>query len=69
MNEIGLDPGIDHLYAVKTIEEVHRDGGKVKKKRLSFVKWPTIKRESFFSFYVAQGIYFFLRWSSCTRGF
>lgn len=38
MNEIGLDPGIDHLYAVKTIEEVHRDGGKVKKKRLSFVK-------------------------------
>lgn len=30
MNEIGLDPGIDHLYAVKTIEEVHRDGGKIK---------------------------------------
>lgn len=22
MNEIGLDPGIDHLYAVKTISEV-----------------------------------------------
>lgn len=30
MNEIGLDPGIDHLYAVKTIEEVHRAGGKIK---------------------------------------
>ncbi|KAG0747083.1 hypothetical protein G6F57_006057 [Rhizopus arrhizus] len=30
MNEIGLDPGIDHLYAVKTIEEVHREGGKLK---------------------------------------
>lgn len=29
MNEIGLDPGIDHLYAVKTIEEVHAKGGKV----------------------------------------
>lgn len=29
LNEIGLDPGIDHLYAVKTIEEVHRAGGKV----------------------------------------
>ncbi|KAJ5779416.1 saccharopine reductase Lys7-Penicillium chrysogenum [Penicillium paradoxum] len=29
MNEIGLDPGIDHLYAVKTIEEVHAAGGKV----------------------------------------
>ena len=29
MNEIGLDPGIDHLYAVKTIDEVHVKGGKV----------------------------------------
>jgi saccharopine dehydrogenase (NADP+, L-glutamate forming) len=29
MNEIGLDPGIDHLYAIKTIEEVHKEGGKV----------------------------------------
>jgi saccharopine dehydrogenase (NADP+, L-glutamate forming) len=35
MNEIGLDPGIDHLYAVKTIEEVHREGGKVN--RLSLI--------------------------------
>ena len=30
MNEIGLDPGIDHLYAVKTIEEVHQKNGKIK---------------------------------------
>ena len=30
MNEIGLDPGIDHLYAVKAIEDVHKQGGKVK---------------------------------------
>ncbi|PMD14759.1 Apo Saccharopine reductase [Hyaloscypha hepaticicola] len=29
MNEIGLDPGIDHLYALKTIEEVHEAGGKI----------------------------------------
>lgn len=28
-NEIGLDPGIDHLYAVKTIDEVHQKGGKI----------------------------------------
>ncbi|KAJ8609435.1 hypothetical protein MRB53_039106 [Persea americana] len=27
-NEIGLDPGVDHLYAVKTISEVHAQGGK-----------------------------------------
>ncbi|OZJ02038.1 hypothetical protein BZG36_05085 [Bifiguratus adelaidae] len=30
LNEIGLDPGIDHLYAIKMIDEVHRAGGKVK---------------------------------------
>ena len=29
LNEIGLDPGIDHLYAIKTINEVHEKGGKV----------------------------------------
>ncbi|EAW14927.1 saccharopine dehydrogenase [Aspergillus clavatus NRRL 1] len=29
LNEIGLDPGIDHLYAVKTIDEVHRAGGHI----------------------------------------
>lgn len=34
-NEIGLDPGIDHLYAVKTIDEVHKEGGKV-----FFQFWP-----------------------------
>ncbi|KAF9069486.1 spermidine synthase [Rhodocollybia butyracea] len=30
LNEVGLDPGIDHLYAVKTIDEVHAKGGKIK---------------------------------------
>lgn len=29
LNEIGLDPGIDHLYAIKTIDEVHKAGGKI----------------------------------------
>jgi len=29
MNEIGLDPGIDHLYAIKTIDEIHHIGGKI----------------------------------------
>ncbi|VEU22594.1 DEKNAAC103607 [Brettanomyces naardenensis] len=29
MNEIGLDPGIDHLYAVRAIHEAHAKGGKV----------------------------------------
>jgi saccharopine dehydrogenase (NADP+, L-glutamate forming) len=35
MNEIGLDPGLDHLSAVLTIEEVHKAGGKV----LSFLSY------------------------------
>ncbi|KAI1181054.1 Apo Saccharopine reductase [Nemania sp. FL0916] len=30
MNEIGLDPGIDHLYAISVIERVHQEGGKIK---------------------------------------
>ncbi|KAJ7755317.1 saccharopine dehydrogenase [Mycena maculata] len=30
LNEAGLDPGIDHLYAVKVIDAVHAKGGKVK---------------------------------------
>jgi saccharopine dehydrogenase (NADP+, L-glutamate forming) len=30
LNEIGLDPGIDHLYAIKTIDEVHRAGGRIR---------------------------------------
>lgn len=29
MNEIGLDPGLDHLWAIKTIEDVHKAGGKI----------------------------------------
>jgi len=30
LNETGLDPGIDHMSAVKTIEEVHEEGGEIK---------------------------------------
>ncbi|KAI6099067.1 saccharopine dehydrogenase [Pisolithus sp. B1] len=30
MNGISLDPGIDHLYTVKSITEVHEKGGKIK---------------------------------------
>jgi saccharopine dehydrogenase-like NADP-dependent oxidoreductase len=35
LNELGLDPGIDHLAAVKTIQEVQAEGGQVD----SFVSW------------------------------
>ena len=28
-NEIGVDPGIDHLYAIKMIDQVHKEGGKI----------------------------------------
>ncbi|EQL02032.1 saccharopine dehydrogenase [Ophiocordyceps sinensis CO18] len=30
LNEVGVDPGVDHLYAIKTIHEVHAKGGKIK---------------------------------------
>lgn len=30
MNEIGVDPGVDHVYAMKTITEVHAKGGKIR---------------------------------------
>ncbi|KAI9140331.1 saccharopine dehydrogenase [Paraphysoderma sedebokerense] len=35
MNEIGVDPGVDHLYALKTIWAVHKAGGKI----LSFTSY------------------------------
>ncbi|RZF48102.1 hypothetical protein LSTR_LSTR002168 [Laodelphax striatellus] len=35
VNEIGLDPGIDHLLAMEVIDEVHQAGGKVE----SFVSY------------------------------
>ncbi len=33
--ELGLDPGIDHMSAAKTIHEIHRSGGRVR----SFHSW------------------------------
>lgn len=30
LNEVGVDPGVDHLYAVKKIDEIHAKGGKVR---------------------------------------
>ncbi|PVU97631.1 hypothetical protein BB561_000439 [Smittium simulii] len=30
LNEVGLDPGIDHFYALKMINSVHEEGGQIK---------------------------------------
>lgn len=35
LNEIGLDPGIDHLEAKRVIDGIHQKGGKIR----SFVSW------------------------------
>jgi saccharopine dehydrogenase-like NADP-dependent oxidoreductase len=35
LNEVGVDPGIDHMSAMKVIHEVERKGGKIS----SFVSW------------------------------
>ena len=43
LNEVGVDPGVDHLYAIKKINEVHSKGGKV----CSFeplILWPRSRR-------------------------
>ena len=29
LNELGVDPGIDHMSAMKIIDDVHKDGGKI----------------------------------------
>ena len=29
LNEVGLDPGIDHMLAMQCFDEVHSKGGKV----------------------------------------
>ena len=31
LNEIGLDPGIDHMSALRVIDHVHKEGGKINK--------------------------------------
>lgn len=37
LDEAGLNPGIDHLYAVKVIDAVHARGGKVVAARVYLV--------------------------------
>ena len=59
MNEIGLDPGIDHLYAIKTIDEVHSRGGKVLLCILRILE--QLKLTSV----VDKGILIILWWSPC----
>ena len=29
LNELGLDPGIDHMSAMRIIDKVHSEGGKI----------------------------------------
>jgi saccharopine dehydrogenase-like NADP-dependent oxidoreductase len=35
LNELGLDPGIDHLLAMRFFDEARKNGSKIK----SFVSW------------------------------
>ena len=62
MNEIGLDPGIDHLYAVKIIDEVHEKGGKV------CLISPITRYTIGDLFRLDQAVPFILRRPPCTRG-
>lgn len=52
LNEVGVDPGVDHLYAVQFIGDVHEKGGKVRlTPRLLYV----------ILFHVDQGVLLLLR--------
>ena len=36
MNEIGLDPGVDHMLAMACIDDAHSRGGKVREALASY---------------------------------
>jgi saccharopine dehydrogenase-like NADP-dependent oxidoreductase len=36
LNEMGLDPGIDHLATVRVIDEVHKKGGKYSNRLIKY---------------------------------
>ena len=59
LNKIELDPGIDHLYADKTIGEVHDKGGKTRCCSFSVPYYLILA--------VDQAILKPLWWSPCTR--
>ena len=59
LNEIGLDLGIDHLYAIKTIGEVHDKGRKVGCCSFSISYYLILA--------VDQAILKLLWWSPCTQ--
>jgi saccharopine dehydrogenase-like NADP-dependent oxidoreductase len=40
LNEVGVDPGVDHLYAIKMIDEVHEKGGEVRVSGIATPGWP-----------------------------
>ncbi|RYP30965.1 hypothetical protein DL766_004616 [Monosporascus sp. MC13-8B] len=50
LNEVGVDPGVDHLYAIKVIREVHEKGGKVID-GYSFLAYPNRNSVPFREFY------------------
>lgn len=57
MNEVGLDPGIDHMSAMKIIDEAKADGKKVRETRsVSFPEANTrqILLDPFFRFMVRR---------------
>jgi len=52
VNEVGLDPGIDHLLAMECIEEVQLGGGKVQVGGL--VSYSLIMNSWFLIWYILQ---------------
>jgi hypothetical protein len=77
LNEIGLDPGIDHLYAIKTIDEVHKEGGKVNTYEEGSNQYRVFGPRNrqginafaqIASFFIDSLLFVVLWWTSCSRG-
>lgn len=63
MNEIGLDPGIDHLWAVKALTDIKKEGGKVSDWLLAgFRSFRSL--EANLRFYLGPILHLHVRWSS-----
>lgn len=61
MNEVGLDPGIDHMSAMKIIDEAKRNGSKVKRHSLIKEERSQKKKNRFVHSFLGVVVYLHLR--------
>ena len=42
VNEVGVDPGVDHLLAMQCFDEIHTGGGKVNRQFPTTIGFPNL---------------------------